>query len=438
MKRRLAASVPLLARRKFVAAGVSGLVAALSGGRPSVAGGDAAEQAASAPTSPRRIRVAAINSIFRFRSHAYHIVGRMVFGLKKDGLHHQPNLQVVRMFNHQSPPDDLSRGFCQRHGIELVKSAAQALGGDGGLDVDAVALIVEHGDYPANEYGQILYPRYELFQEVIDVFRKAGRGVPVFVDKHLSYDHRKAAEMVATARKLGFGLMAGSSLPVTWRTPQVELPLRSPLEEGVVTFGYDRGLAEIYMFHGLESLQCMCERRIGGESGVKSVVCLQGDAVWKACDDGRISWPLVQEAIARSPSANVGPIRENVAKPLAILIDYGDGTRGAVLNLIEAVSDFCFAGRLKGQTEPVSCCFDLPAPPGARFFDPLTYHIEQFFHSSRPPYAIERTLLTSTVLDLALHSLKEGSTPVASSFLDVRYQPPATSGFFRGPVADRH
>jgi hypothetical protein len=244
--------------------------------------------------------------------------------------------------------------------------------------------------------------------------------------------------MVATAKRMGFGLMAGSSLPVTWRVPQVELPRESPLEEAVVAFGYDRSVAEIYLFHALECLQCMLERRRGGETGVKSVVCLQGDAVWEACDVGRISWPLVVEAIGRSPSANVGPIRENVLKPLAILIEYADGTRGSVLNLIEAVSDFCFAGRLKGQREAVSFCFDLPQPPGARFFDPLTWHIEQFFQSGTPPYPIERTLLTTTVLDLALHSLKDGSRPISTPALEVRYQPPASSGFFRGPVADRH
>jgi hypothetical protein len=147
---------------------------------------------------------------------------------------------------------------------------------------------------------------------------------------------------------------------------------------------------------------------------------------------------LVVEAVGRSPSANVGPIRENVLHPLAILIDYADGTRGAVLNLIEAVSDFCFAGRLEGRGEPVSFCFELPAPPGARFFDPLTYWIEQFFHRGQPPYPVERTLLTSTILDLALHSLKDDSRPLQSPHLAVRYAPPADSGFFRGPVVDRH
>jgi hypothetical protein len=388
--------------------------------------------------SRRKLRVAAVNSIFRLRSHAYHIVGRMVHGFQKDGLHHQPELEVVRMYNDQQPADDLGPSFCRRHGIELVKTVAEAVGGSAGLDVDAVALIIEHGDYPVNEFGQILYPRFERFQEIASVFRKSGRGVPVFCDKHLSYDHQKAARMVVTAKELKFGLMAGSSLPVTWRVPQIELPLNTPLEEAVVAFGYDRSHAEIYLFHALECLQCMLERRRGGETGVKSVVCLQGDDVWKGCDEGRISWPLVVEAIGRSPSANVGPIRENVLKPLAILVEYADGTRGAVLNLIEAVSDFCFAARVKDRPEPVSFYFDLPLPPGARFFDPLTWHIEQFFHQGKPNYPVERTLITSTVLDLALHSLRDQSRPVKSPALAIRYEPPVSSGFFRGPVADRH
>ena len=390
-----------------------------------------------APAPGRPLREAAINSIFRLRSHSYHLLGRMVYGFQKDGLHHQPKLQVARMFNDQYPADDLSRRFCKQKGIELCQTAAEALGPAGELDVDAVALIVEHGDYPLNEFGQVLYPRYEYFQEVVKVFQKSGKTVPVFVDKHLSYDHRKAAEMVATGKKLGFPMMAGSSLPVTWRVPQIEPPLETEFADAVATFGFDRGAAEIYFIHGLEVLQCMLERRKGGETGVKSVACLQGDAVWKAVDAGRIDWQLVEEAVGRCPSANVGPIRENVTRPMAILVEYRDGTRGAVLNLIEATSEFGFAAKVRGRKEPLSCCFHLPAPPGARFFDPLTWHIEQFFLTGQPPYPIERTLLTSTALDLAMHSLKDGSQPVASDALNIRYQPPLSSGFFRGPIADR-
>jgi len=380
-------------------------------------------------------RIAAINSVYRLRSHAYHIVGRFIHGYTRDGFHHQPVGKIVRMFNHQTPRDDLGKETCERHGIELCRSAAEALGGDRGLDVDAVLLIIEHGDYPLNERGQILYPRFELFEEITAAFRKSGRSVPVFCDKHLSYDFEKAARMIAASRELQFPMMAGSSLPVTWRMPELEFPRETPLREAVVTFGYDRSTAEVYLFHALEVLQCMVERRRGGETGVRAVRCLQGPAVWKALDDGAISRELVQTALDRAPGSNVGPMRENVKNPLAILLDYADGTRGAVLNLIEQTSDFAFAAHVEGQPRPLSTCFILPPPPGARFFNPLCWHIEQFFRTRAPTYPVERTWLTSTVLDLALRSLEQ-QAPRTDAALQIRYQPPATGGFFRGPYVD--
>ncbi len=381
-------------------------------------------------------RVAAINSIYRLRSHAYHIAGRLIYGYTREGVQHQPPFKLVRMYNDQAPADDMGPEVCTKHNIELCSTATQALGGPRGLDVDAVLLIIEHGDYPLNERGQILYPRYELFEQIVKVFRASGRSVPVFVDKHLSYDHAKAAKMVATARELGFPLMAGSSLPVTWRRPELEPPLETPFTEGLVAFGYDRGPAEIYLFHALETLQCMLERRRGGETGVKSVTCLRGDAVWEAGDQGRWSWKLLDAALARNPSNNYGRPRDNVKKPQAILIEYKDGTRGTVLNLIEQVSEFSFAGQASMRTEPLSAAFHLPAPPGARFFDPLTFNIEKFFATGKSPYPVERTLLTSTVLDWALRSQQEGSRRVEDASLDIRYAPPADSGFFRGRYTD--
>ena len=387
----------------------------------------------SRPKKP--LRVAAINSVYRLRSHAYHICGRVIHGFQRDGFHHQPALKLVRMYNDQYPADDLGREYGKRYGVEVCETVEQTLGGASTMDVDAVLLIIEHGDYPVNERGQVQYPRAELFEKIVQVFRKSGRTAPVFVDKHLSYDREKATRMVATSREMGFGLMAGSSLPVTWRRPELEPPLGTPWTEGVATFGFDRGPPEIYLFHALEVLQCMLERRSGGETGVAAVECLKGEAVWNAIDSGRISRRLVDSAIARSPSNNVGPLRENVREPLAILVEYRDGTRGAVLNLIEQVSDFAFAGFRRGSDNPISTCFYLPIPPGARFFDPLTWNIEKFFLAGRPPYPVERTLLTSAVLDAGLQSLQE-RRKVADHSLDVRYAAPEDSGFFRGPIPD--
>src|SRR5262249_24405867 len=162
------------------------------------------------------------------------------------------------------------------------------------------------------------------------------------------YDHQLAAKMVRTAEELKFGLMAGSSLPVTWRRPEVELPLETPITESLVCYGFDRGVDEIYLLHGLEALQCMVERRKGGGAGGRNLVFLEGSAVWKAGDEGRWSWKLLSAALARSPSANIGDVRENVTNPRAILIEYRDGTKGALLDFSEHLADFNFAAKIAG------------------------------------------------------------------------------------------
>ena len=397
----------------------------------------ASEKQPAEPERPKRQpRVASINSIYRLKSHAYHIAGRFIFGYKREGFHHQPNFRLSRMFNHQYPENDLSHAVGKLHGVEVSPTVAAALGGESGLDVDAVLLIIEHGDYPLNEYEQVLYPRYEHFEQVVEVFRKSERTAPVFVDNHLSYDHRQAHAMVKTAKEMGFGLMAGSSLPVTWRRPELEPPLETPIKESLVAFGYDRGPAEIYLFHALETLQSMVERRQGGESGVRQVRCFRGPQVWEAGDRGLWSWSLLRAALARAPSMNYGDVRENVPDPIVILIDYRDGTRATVIDLPEQISDFNFAASVDGLESPIACSFYLPPPPGARFFDPLVANIEKFFASGRPPYPVERTLLTSTVLDFAMHSLKADGSPQESPFLDVRYKAPSDSGFFRGRYTD--
>lgn len=420
-------------RRELMASTMLGMMSGMA--LPSIATAQTGPNAGNV-ASPRKPRVAAINSIYRLRSHAYHIAGRFIYGYTRNGFHHQPPFELVRMWNHQQPENDLGPRVCKTHGIELCQSIPEALGEKNGMDVDAILLIIEHGDYPVNERGQVLYPRYDFFSQIVDVFKRTGRCVPVFVDKHLSYDHRLAAKMVATAKDMKFGLMAGSSLPVTWRRPEIEPTLGTPFKEAVVTFGFDRGSVEIYLFHAFEVLQSMWERRRGGETGVKSVTFLQGNDVWKAADEGRWSWNLMNAALSRCASTNTGPVRENVLNPQAVLVEYLDGTRACILNLIEQTSEFAFAASIDGRHEPLSSCFYLPAPPGARFFDPLTFNIEKFFASGVSPYPVERTLLTSTLTDFATLSNHRGGKSISDPAMEIKYQAPEDSSFFRGPYVD--
>src|SRR5262249_35918797 len=175
---------------------------------------------------------------------------------------------------------------------------------------------------------------------------------------------------------------------VTWRRPELELKLDTPVEDALVA-AY--GPIEIYGFHALETLQVMLERRKGGETGVKALTCLTGKEVWKAGDDGRWSWDLLEAALRR----NVGgfPVQTMPTIPAtAFLIEYTDGTRGTILLLNGHIQDFCFAATVKGETKPASCMFHLPPPPGAKYFDALVSNIEKLFETGRSPYPLERTL----------------------------------------------
>ena len=359
--------------------------------------------------------------------------GRLLWGYQRDGRHHQPPFEVASLSIRQLGANDVGQGLARRFGVRESPSIADALtlGGDR-LAVDAVLLIGEHGDYPDNAKGQKLYPRFEMFREVVEVFERSGRAVPVFVDKHLSYDFAKAKRMMDDAARLKIPMMAGSSLPVTWRRPELELPVGSGIQDALVAaYGGD----EIYGFHALETLQCMAERREGGETGVSAVTCLKGDDVWAAGDRGAWSWDLLEHALGRSETLNPGDIRANVARPVAFLVEYRDGLKASALLLNDQVADFNFAAKVADRPEPASCEFYLPGPPGANFFTPLTGHIEAFFATGKPPYPAERTLLTGGILDFALTSMAEGGRRVETPGLAIAYAAPADSSFARGTPA---
>jgi hypothetical protein len=96
------------------------------------------------------------------------------------------------------------------------------------------------------------------------------------------------------------------------------------------------------------------------------------------------------------------------------------------------VDDTTFAVRIEGKPEPVSTLFYLPPPPGASFLQALTQKIEEFLSTGKPPYPVERTLLTGGMLDFLLESRSRSGRQVETQELDVSYDPPADSGFIRG------
>jgi hypothetical protein len=416
----------------------------------------AASAALSRAADPKsRPRIAAIVTEYRRKTHGQGIVDRFMDGYGWDGQHYRPSVDIVSLYVDQKPTGDLSREREQRHPLlKVYPTIAEALTCKGDkLAVDGVLLIAEQGRYPRNAKGQRLYPRHEFFQQVIEVFRRGGRSVPVFVDKHLSWNWEWAESMVETAKAMGFPLMAGSSLPVTSRLPAVDVSSGAEVAE-VVCVGY--GGLDSYDFHGLEALQCMVERRKGGETGVVAVSALRGGSVWKALqgrswDAGGCDPELFEACLCRSFTltssrrgyGNVYPelaqLPTLVRDPVLYRIEYKDGVKGTLLMLSGLVRDFTVAVRINGERKPISTQMYLhglaPGQTLPNFFSPLVHHIETFIQTGMPPYPVERTLLTTGLLASAIDSLHQGQKRIETPDLGrIHYEVSHHSTFTQGSL----
>ncbi|MFM8394483.1 MAG: hypothetical protein ACKOB4_11235 [Acidobacteriota bacterium] len=378
---------------------------------------------AGALVAPReKKRIAVISTEYRYYSHTDVICSRILEGYTPNNVRVEPRTRIVSMYTDQVPEKDLSRAAAAKHGFTIYPtiSAALTLGGDK-LGVDAVLLIGEHGQYPDNEKGQKLYPRYELFKQITDVFRRTGRSVPVFTDKHLSYSWTKAKEMYDLSRQLNFPLMAGSSIPVTVRVPALSFPLDTRIDQAVGV-GY-AGL-DSYGFHALEGLQCMLERRRGAETGIAAVETLSGADVWRwrASDQGRWSTPLLEAALGCLRTPKSGPIETWAKDATLFRLEYRDGFQTVVYMLGQSIDDFTFAARVPGESKLQATRFDLTRR-ALPHFDGLVDFIEQFFVTGRPLYPVERTLLTTGALEALLDSKHQGRR-IETPHLSVRYRAP--------------
>jgi hypothetical protein len=388
-------------------------------------------------------QIAVITTVYRYLSHAQHMADRFLVGYPHNGEWHRPDMKVVSLYVDQKPSDDQSAQRAQEFGFRVYPTIAEALrcGGDR-LAVDAVLIIGEHGDYPRNEKGQILYPRYEFFKQCVEVFEKDGRAVPVYNDKHLSYSFEKAKWMVEASKRLKFPMLAGSSLPVTWRLPDLELPLDGEIESALMV---GEGGSDAMDFHALEAMQCMVERRKGGETGVKAVQMIEGDAVWKAGAEGRWSNEMLSSALSRSDTplgltlvdgrtqdlVGSGELPKLAKNPAAYFIDYTDGLQCTLLRLDGALRDFNFAARLRGMKGIASTQFFLSPVPNVTYSACLVSKIEEMFRTGQAPYPVERTLLVSGVLEACLTSRLQDHRRLETPQLSVRYRAPRVSQYCR-------
>lgn len=447
----------------------------------------------------RPLRLAILGSDYRLGSHLQTIADRFMVGYPHEGDWHMPNVQVVSLYVDQrvrqaearisefqrsmsstepgrrfpfpkeqaaqraaaggqgararnqrggeesASAGDLSHARAQQFGFRLCRNIPEALrcGGDK-IAVDAVLAIVEQDSelpYPSNDRGQILLPRYDFFQQCAQVFEEEKHAVPYFNHKQLSFSFPEAQNMVKTAQRLKFPLLAGSSMPVTWRLPDVDIPLGAHVQEAVMVGvgGFD-GMD----FDALEAMQCMLERRKGGETGVKAVQLLEGDDVWAAGKAGRWSHELMSSALSRSDTplgltvldgrtqdlAAPGVLQQLVANPAAYCIEYTDGTRATLLMLNGAIRDFNISARVTGHGL-VSTQFFMTPEPNETYSACLAAKIDQMYQTRTAPYSVQRTLLTTGILEACLSSRHKLNQRLETPHLTVSYQPPTESQYAR-------
>jgi len=250
--------------------------------------------------------------------------------------------------------------------------------------------------------------------------------VPIFSDKHFSYDTNEAFWMYKELKRRGIPFLGGSSIPHADPVPAYDPAVLRTLAE-VLVISHST-LLEGYGFHALEVLQAIAERRAGGETGVRSVQTIMGRAVWEAMDRGE--WPeeLMLRALAAYPPELI-PAHPRVLEPEPILItvDYNDGTRGYVVQFPRLVEQWGFAARNR-EGEIVAARLNSGLDRPFHHFERLTRMIERMIITCRAPFPMERTLMTTGLVNAAVDSWyykRKQETPALSA---LSYHPDIASG----------
>lgn len=413
-------TVTAIARRNWIGLSVQTLaMIAMHGGADGVVGRLLAGESSSGLGEIPKKKVAAVVTVYRPKSHADVLVGKILEGWQQDG-GPGPALELVSLYVDQFPNEDMSVKLAEKHGFRLCKTIREAITlGGSDVAVDGVLSIGEHGEYPWNEFGQHLYPRKRFFEEITDTFASCKRVVPVFNDKHPGPEWKDAMWMYRRAQELNVPWMAGSSLPVSYRNPDANLAMGTAVD-ACVGIGYS-GL-DIYGIHTLEFLQCILERRAGAESGVRSVQAFPTNQIGRLLAEGIIDGSLMDQGLAVTNTDRTAVLQSPPADGAVFLIEYKDGLLVPVLMLPGLAQGIAAAVKPKGMPGFATRVEEREQPYYPHFAY-LLKGIERMIHTGKSTYPVERNMLTAGTLDRLLMSLREGSRKIVTPELEIAYQP---------------
>ncbi|MCB1018778.1 MAG: hypothetical protein KDC27_02565 [Acidobacteria bacterium] len=394
----------------------------------------AAASAAALPAQGTRPRIAVVVTYWaKPSSHADWIITKLMDGYWWKGKHVDSGVEVVSAYIDQLELSGLGRKICQAKGVRIYDSVAGAVTmGGGELAVDGVVLVGEHGEYHTNLFGQKYYPRWWLYQQIVRVFEKSKRSVPVFNDKHLSTSWDEAKWMYDKSRELDFPLFGGSSIPFYYRKPEIELDIDTPIKNSVVAASAgDEGS----LFHAVDVMQAFVERRKGGETGVASVQSIRGPEVWTWTDRNAWAGDLLG-AIGKRFDKNM---REGQREPRLSVIEYRDGTKGAVYSARDV--GWTYAGDIEGKKEPTMVSMLGWPGPFAQYHaaNAFEHWIVEMMTTRKEPYNAERLLLSTGITSYSQHSNWQNGRysavgrTVETPYMDMKYKTARGPMFNTGP-----
>jgi hypothetical protein len=417
---------PFFTRREMLGlTGMAGL-AALTGVAP-----DAVAQAV-----PRRPRIACLISYWGLpTSHADWIVNKLLDGYWWQGAHTASRVDVVSVYINQFDTSLLGQKVCKAKNIPIYKTVGEAvtLGGKE-LAVDGVVIVCEHGNYPTDLKGHWLLPRWWIYQQVMRVFEQSNRSVPVFNDKHLSYNWDDAKWMFDKSRELKFPLTGGSSIPTYFRKPEIDLAIDTPLKNSIVV-----GAApdEGGIFHCVDLLQSFHDRRTGGETGVKSVQSIRGPETWTWVERNPWAGNLL-ESVRKNFDLKPGYFQE-ARNPTVCVVEYNDGTNGAIIGGTGV--GWTYAGEIAGQKDPtIVSMLGFPGPISQYHAANVYVHwIIEMMLTGKEPFNAERLLLSTGIVNNYMDSNWENGRYSAvgrrleTPFMNMKYHSTHGPLFETGP-----
>jgi hypothetical protein len=415
----------LLTRREMLGlTGMAGL-AAMTGIVPAAIG----------QMQQSRPRIAVLVSFWGYtRSHADWIVTKLIDGYWWKGAYTPSRVDVASIYMHQHDESVLGQKVAKAKGIPVFKTVGEAvtLGGKE-LAVDGVVIVGEHGEYPKDLKGHWLLPRWWIYNQVVQVFEQSKRSVPVFNDKHLSYDWDEAKWMFDKSRELNFPLTGGSSIPVYYRKPEIELDIDTPIKNSIVLGGtVDEGA----IFHAIDVLQAFVERRKGGETGVKSVQSIRGPETWKWVGNNPWAGKLL-DSVAKTFDFKPGHFQQVPGTNMCV-IEYNDGTKAAVIGARDV--GWTYAGEIEGQKNPTIISMLGWAGPFDQYHasNAQPHWITEMMVTKKEPFNAERLLLSTGITNHYMESnwVNGRYFPVGrrieTPFLDMTYRTTRGAQFNKG------